>query len=584
MRASLRIDAKSSAHPLVTAAVLAAVCVLLPVCAAADVVLSALPDAAKANVLAYLTLDDLDCDASNAEHRRALDRAPDQIRDALAALGFYQPQIAIDLSTDDDCPSYDVVVDPGPQIRYGDVDIRVDGIAAGDAGVVRAMENAPKTDEALDHGRYARFKRSMQTTLANRGFVEATIDESSVSVTIDQQRADLDWRVTGGPRYTIGDIEVVNSVFDADLIRRLITLESGTPFDRSALVAQQRRLQSSALIASARVEARPEPNPEKQVPLTIHIEPVERIGYFIGAGASTDRGPRVRGGYRNRRVNSAGHQFDLDLRVSPVLSDIGARYRRPLENPVVEWEAFEIGGTRERTDTSDSDIARIGWERVRVLGGDWVVTYGIQASETEFTVADLDERTRLVMPVMRFNHRDADDVANPTAGNATDVNLRLASSDALSSTDFAQIYLRQRWLVPVGSRGAVRLRAELGYTWRDEFDELPPEIRFFAGGDTSVRGYDFETLGPQDADGDVIGGARLATLSAEYEHRLNDAFGVAAFYDIGSAFDDDDPNWRRGVGLGVVWHSPVGPLRAYLGHALDGDRGVRLHVLFGADL
>ncbi|MEL6215295.1 MAG: BamA/TamA family outer membrane protein, partial [Pseudomonadota bacterium] len=96
--------------------------------------------------------------------------------------------------------------------------------------------------------------------------------------------------------------------------------------------------------------------------------------------------------------------------------------------------------------------------------------------------------------------------------------------------------------------------------------------------------YDFETIGPTDSEGRVLGGSRLAVGSIEYEFDFTATFGVAAFFDVGSAFDGGAPEWQRGTGLGVVWRSPVGPLRAYLGHALDGERGVRLHVNFGSDL
>ena len=154
----------------------------------------------------------------------------------------------------------------------------------------------------------------------------------------------------------------------------------------------------------------------------------------------------------------------------------------------------------------------------------------------------------------------------------------------LSSTDFVQAYVSYKHLFSIGERGRLSLRSELGATLQREFDELPPSVRFFAGGDNSVRGYGYEQLGPRDADGEVIGGSQLFTASVEYEHEVRGAWSVAGFVDTGDAFDDANIDLRTGVGIGVIWRSPVGPLRAYLAHPLDADRSVRLHVSFGADL
>ncbi|MEL6300392.1 MAG: autotransporter assembly complex family protein [Pseudomonadota bacterium] len=551
----------------------------------ARVVYPDLDERVQANVSAYLTLERLGCDVSAADIDRGLAAAPDQIAEALQALGYYTPTINFRREQAEDCWAVYVDLNPGPRVTYSDIEISVVGGAADDP-VVRARLDALalRSGVALDHGVYAEAKRGLNRLLASRGFLEADFETSKLEVSLDSQQADVIWDVVSGPRYRIGEISIQQEAFDDALVRRFVTLKSGDFFDRSALQRQQKALQSSALIAAASVTADTESTRGKTVPIKIVIEPVERIGYFTGIGVSTDRGPRVRAGYRNRRVNDKGHQVDVDLRASPVLSEASARYRRPLMNPLVEWESYQWSASAERTDTSESDIAQVGWERIRVLDNGWIATYGLQASQTEFVVAGSEDSTTLLMPVAGFSRRQADSDTNPRSGYATDFNFRTASESAFSTTSFFQAYVRQTYLRPVGDNGRLKFRGELGYTWRDDFDALPPEIRFFAGGDNSVRGYDFETIGPSDSEGRVIGGSRLAVGSIEYEFDFTATFGVAAFFDVGSAFDGGAPEWQRGTGLGVVWRSPVGPLRAYLGHALDGERGVRLHVNFGSDL
>jgi translocation and assembly module TamA len=110
-------------------------------------------------------------------------------------------------------------------------------------------------------------------------------------------------------------------------------------------------------------------------------------------------------------------------------------------------------------------------------------------------------------------------------------------------------------------------------------------VRFFAGGDESVRGYDYESLGPKDADGNVIGGTNLLVASIEYERHVSGNFYGAVFVDAGNAFDNTDFDPETGVGIGVKWRSPIGLVRLYLGYPVTADDGkVRFHLRLGADL
>ena len=550
----------------------------------AEVRISGVDDEVRTNILAFLEIDDWPCDLESWQVDRALDKARSRAGEALQAFGYYQPELRFESADKADCWVRELQVQPGARTRFRHVDITLLGEAQSDATLAAVVASAPQAGAPLHHGRYTAYRNALRTALANRGYLDARFIESRLRVHPEAAAADVLLRIEGGERYRIGAIRIDESALDPELIRRLVRLEQDEPFDRSRLNRVQRELNASALVANASVIAETADAREGQVPIRIRVTLPERIGYEVGVGASTDLGPRGRAGYRNRRVNRRGHQIEADAQFAPVQSALTARYRLPLSDPLVEWQTVELDVSRERTDTSDSDAVRLGLERLRLLDSGWLFAYGVRLGETRFEVGGLREDTTLLMPVAGLSRRRADDETNPRAGSSTSLQLRGASSALLSSTDFIQLYAQHRRLLPVGRGGRLSLRAEIGTTWQDRFEELPPEVRFFAGGDQSVRGYGYETLGPVDSDGDVIGGNRLATASIEYEHPVAASWSVAAFFDVGSAFDSDQPDWQRGTGLGAVWRSPVGPLRAYLAHALDGERGVRLHVTFGADL
>jgi translocation and assembly module TamA len=131
----------------------------------------------------------------------------------------------------------------------------------------------------------------------------------------------------------------------------------------------------------------------------------------------------------------------------------------------------------------------------------------------------------------------------------------------------------------------VILRAMLGGMIVKDFDSLPPELRFFAGGDRSIRGFDYQQIGDLDAKGEVIGGKYQVVASAEYEHYFLDKWGAAAFVDAGDAFTNQyDTN--LGAGIGLRWKSPVGLVRLDIARPLvsNFDHEWRVHLIIGPDL
>jgi translocation and assembly module TamA len=138
---------------------------------------------------------------------------------------------------------------------------------------------------------------------------------------------------------------------------------------------------------------------------------------------------------------------------------------------------------------------------------------------------------------------------------------------------------------PLGSKGRIIGRGQLGYTNVDDFSRLPASERFFAGGDQSVRGYDYQKLAPVDSSGEVVGGQYLAVGSIELDYLFVGNFGAAVFVDAGNADDTFLPQAKLGAGIGFRWRSPVGMLRVDLAHPFDDpDNNYRLHISIGPDL
>ncbi|MEM8548735.1 MAG: POTRA domain-containing protein [Pseudomonadota bacterium] len=300
----------------------------------ADVVIGGIDGELLDNVRAYIGLTDASCELGNGAVAAAAERVPRDALAALEALGFYNASVTVTQSRAPECWRLDVNVRAGQPARYLEISVMVDGPAKADAAVQAVIAAAPLPGDAVHHGRYSAYKRRLAQVLADRGYLTAERTVAEVRVDEAGVSAALQLAYQSGPRYRLGEIRVVSDAYDEALVQRFITLEPGMPFDSTLLAKTQRELASSALFSEASVRAVYAEADAGTVPVAIELTAVEKLGYFVGAGASTDRGPRLRGGYRNRRVNAQGHQLELDILGSQGLSRFGARYRTPLANPL----------------------------------------------------------------------------------------------------------------------------------------------------------------------------------------------------------------------------------------------------------
>jgi translocation and assembly module TamA len=255
---------------------------------------------------------------------------------------------------------------------------------------------------------------------------------------------------------------------------------------------------------------------------------------------------------------------------------------------------FDVGVLDDDPDTSESQTAVAGASFTRARGrrveaatvqlrrDDWTIGPRTEGSEIE-GVTDL-----LLLAVRQTRTRRGNPVYSRD-GSRLHLGLEAAHDSLLSDTSLVRGIAEGKWIAPVGRSYRLIYRLNLGYLLADDFDVLPPNLRFFTGGDQSVRGFGYEEIGARNEQGIVIGGDTLAVASVELERRLYDRWAVAAFFDAGDAFLADDPpalrDLRMGAGVGARWLSPIGMVRVDVAVAFrEEGHPVRLHLTIGPDL
>ncbi|MBT8142659.1 MAG: BamA/TamA family outer membrane protein, partial [Gammaproteobacteria bacterium] len=203
----------------------------------------------------------------------------------------------------------------------------------------------------------------------------------------------------------------------------------------------------------------------------------------------------------------------------------------------------------------------------------------------KFTIADVTEQSNLLIGSVDIFRTKAHDIINPSHGWRARATFSGASDILGSPLNFIRSDLEYKRIGSFNAKTRWLLRSRVGALWTDNFEKLPTSLRFFAGGDRSVRGFDFESLGPSDSENNVLGGQYIATLSLETDYMFRPNWRVATFVDIGNAFGRGDESLEHGAGVGLRWVSPIGPVRLDMASALsEPDNPWRLHFSVGPDL
>lgn len=558
----------------------------LPLLARADLIVTGVEGDVERNIRAFAALTGETCDSEVWLVRRQFRTLVSEARNALEPFGFYDPTITAELSLDDSCWRATIAIEPGEPVRYRHVQFTIAGEAEADPAFEDLRNSqAMVVGAGLRHADYERLKRTLQVRAADRGYIEAHFVENRLDVWPEEYAADVTLHFESGPRYRIGEIQLEQSFLDPAIVDGYLDLERGALFDSADLAQAHRDLLDSAYFGDIEIVADVENASNGEIPIRISLRPGTRIEYTVGVGASTDTGARFRAGFRNNRLNSRGHRIIADLGVSPVVQGLTAEYRIPLSDPRREWFSVTGALSNEETDTFDNEAQRLGLRWTKAMSDTWLRTLSLDASNESYAVGRDVDTSRFVVPGITFDQKISDRDVFPKYGRRLGAEIRGTDEAIGSTTSYLQATVWTRWIRSFGTGNRILARLNAGVTSSQDFAQLPPSVRFFAGGDQSVRGYDYNSLGPKDDDGNVIGGNNVLVASLEYERHLRGNFFGAVFVDAGNAFDDTDFDPEVGAGIGLKWRSPLGPVRLYFGYPVTADdQSVRVHLRLGADL
>lgn len=579
---------------------LIALLLLLPLVAHAGVRLTVkgVDDPLKSAVQAGLALSQYaNRPVSEAQIRRLYEDAPDEVREALEPYGYYEASVQGSLTrTGANDWQVTLTVKPGEPVRITEVHVKLDEAALKIPAVRRAERAVERLKgDVLDHGAYDKARDDVSGALTANGFLGAKLLTHQVRVTRADHSAVVDLAWQAGPRYRFGKVAFKDSQFEPGFLDRFVPFDRGDYFDQADLLRLQQALNGADYFSV--VNVRPDvDDADRTVDVDVELQPAKRSVYTGGPFFGTDTGAGIRLGLERRWVNSRGHKWKNELVAAQRLKTLSSLYMIPLPGGDQRSLNFGVNFRDADTATSQSRTLELVGNHTDLWHG-WTRTVGAHALIGTFTVGkrgnEPDDapgiergRSKLVFAEASLSKKHGDNPTFVRHGWSLSVYARSTAGSLLSDTRFSQLAADAKWINAFTRRDRLILRASAGITSTGDFSALPPQLRFFAGGDRSVRGYGYQAIGPRNSFDRVIGGRNLLLASTEVEHYFTRNWGMAAFVDAGNAFNGTDYRPRIGAGLGVRWLSPVGMIRVDVGTPIHDDHahGIQLHVVIGPDL
>ncbi len=524
-----------------------------------------------------------DADMDEERLKRLVDEAVRESREVAATEGYFSARV--DATVDPSAQPWIVhlAVQPGPRTHVRHVEIQFSGPAASDPDARSRFDRVRgawllRRGDPFRQQDWEEAKRNAVRELAGWRYAAATIASSRAAVDPETHEVVLELEIVSGPPFRVGELRVTGTRrHDEKLVENLAPIRPGEVYDREKVVLYQRRLLESTYFASVQAEIDTQA-PADAAPLRISVIEAPKHHVESGISYNTDVGPRFEARYTNSDLFDTGWRSSSVLSLDRKIQNLQFNLDTP-PRPGGVWNSFFA-----RSKTQD-----IQGEVTRELAVGASHNYGASASPASLITSAHSEEQRVggIVADSRYAiyfgakklFRRTDAFVSPREGYALSLEAG-GSPEQLSSRQFLRGLANASLFIPLGRNIDILLRGQAGAVLSDSREGIPSAFLFRTGGDQTVRGYAFESLGVSQA-GAVVGGRRLLVASAESTFWVTDTWGVATFVDAGDAWDSGvRPLLAKGYGLGGRFRTPIGPIRGDLAYG-QRTHEVRVHLSVG---
>ena len=479
-------------------------------------------------------------------------------------------------------------VTPGEPTKIAGTDVQIEGEAAQDENFDALRKNLPKEGVLVEHQTYDDYKTAISRLALNRGYFDGEFKISRLEISPETYQAWWRMLFDSGVRYHYGNITFSHSQIRDDYLNNILNIKSGDPYLMNNLSDLTSDFSSSNWFSSVLVQ--PNVNHKnKTVDVEIILYPRKKNAMELGVGFATDGGVHTQIGWTKPWINSRGHSFRTNLYLSAPKQTLEATYRMPLlKNPLNYYYDYSVGWEGEKENDTNTRALTLSALRYWNNAHGWQYFGGLRARYDSFTQADITDKTFLLYPTVGFTRTRLRGGSFATWGDVQKITFDVGNKVWLSETSFVKVQASSAWIRTYAENHRIVARAEVGYLHTKDIEKIPPALRFFAGGDRSVRGYGYKKIAPKNKNGKLVGGSRLLAGSLEYQYQVYPNWWAATFVDSGLAANDyTTRELRYGAGVGVRWASPVGAIKFDIATPIrdkDNSKNIQFYIGLGTEI
>ncbi len=517
------------------------------------------------------------------------DLSDSQISNTLEAFGYYNYTIQKNIQNNDNAWKIIFNIQKGPQIKISDLKLKItDQTEQHQILLTKIYSLIAKYQKHLyfNHKHYEELKSDMLENLSNYGFFDGNLKSSQVLIDRINNTAVIYIIIEAGERYKFGIAEFESDEYNKELLLRFKPFKEGEYYDANAVHLFQQNLENSGYFSKIRLDIHSK-SEQKIVSLVVRLSSNPGNTYTGSIGYGTDTRFRVGLGWHRIVSRQTGHKMNVNLKWSQLNNLISTSYIIPGQNAATDNYTFKTSIREDKRDRNKYSLKTDFKVSKQNTIGIFTLISGADFFQEKFKLKSGDpiSTRKFLLATANLIMEEKEEHVKTT------LSFKIGHKTFISDNNVFYLKTLNKKTFHLNDLNRISVKIELGCIFSDNFFQLPPSLRFFAGGDASVRGYRYKTLGPKQLNDTgsevVIGGRYLITGSVEYERQIYKQFAGAIFFDMGNTFLDlKKIKMGHAIGVGLHYKTPIGSFNIDVATPLSFKSGKDFvfHLSFGADI
>lgn len=507
------------------------------------------------NITVALQQFKLEYPTTNTRHTSTyLQNTTTVVKNAVKPFGYFNAQVKLGWKNTNKKLNPYLKIQPGRPIKIKSIQIMIKGAGSNDPAFKRIQKkSALWINKRLITPKYDNLKDHLFNVASKRGYFKAKMVKSVIYINRNQYRASINIVFNTGARYYFGKTHFNSTAMAPGFLKRFLAYHPGKLYNSQFIQLTQQRLNNSGYFQQVQITPDINHIQNRKVPIHINVTLVTPRSYIIGLGYGTDTGIRVVGNITQNHKGKWGNKITLGGQLAENNTNIKLNYTIPGKKPYQNQYSLTGALSKINQSTGNSEAIKLSGN-YRSTHGHWNNLYNINLLNEQYNLSTLKVKTNanLIYPSASWQYLNSDNKLNPSHGFLAQFKLYGTPSFLSTKGHFFQAKIFSRFLTTFSlTHTRLLLTNEFAHTEISSIENLPLSLQLFAGGSHSIRGYDYNSIGP---------GQNLWLTSVELQQKLYKQLYLTGFYDMGNVAPLPSlfSKAKKSVGGGFAWLSPVG--------------------------